>query len=109
MTQWSTAPEQWRAWITEDAITGAPVTQLDAWDAEVIALLGTLPFGASHGVESLPLQRATLPPSDSMPTMVRPAPEGVDGGDEDDDAAKTLVHGARVFDDEPALDRKSVV
>ncbi|MBX7083991.1 MAG: methyltransferase domain-containing protein [Nannocystaceae bacterium] len=103
MTQWSTAPEQWRAWITEDAITGAPVTQLDAWDAEVIALLGTLPFGASHGVESLPLQRATLPPSDSMPTMVRPAPEGVDGGDEDDDAAKTLVHGARVFDDEPAL------
>lgn len=93
MNPWTTSREQWVSWIGEARVVATPLAVLDAWDGQFHRVLNAAAFGQSAEVTtaSAPMLDP-LATYDSMPTMIRSA-ELV--GEEDVDAAQTLVHGAR--------------
>ncbi len=113
MTQWSTAHAQWLEWASEPPVATAPCQVVDAFDDELRELLNAAPFGQRHETTNVARLGESMP-FDSMATMVRPAPGEstaslVDDEDEDEDAASTLVHAARIMDEEPPRPQLDVV
>lgn len=102
MTQWRTPAEQWQHWAQDDRLVLAPILVVDAWDEELLRRLDIAAFvaGADPRAVATPAVAVSVS-ADSMPTLVRPAPDEA-GVDDEDDAAATLVHGARVRDDDEA-------
>jgi len=106
---WTTSREQWVSWIEETRVVVTPLAVLDAWDGQFHQVLNAAAFGqSSEATTASALVLDPLATYDSMPTMIRSADLV---GDEDVDAAQTLVHGTRpeILDADDAPDASSAL
>lgn len=97
MSVWQVTTAQWLAWARETVAASSPAEALDAWDDRFCRALLALPFGQSTESTTITSLGVAMPSAESMPTMVRGASDELHRGDDDVDAAETLVHGERAL------------